>query len=53
MERASGNHAFVCRAIEMKRTSVLFVRRELRMRMRNCLRLVVIFSLVPEELKAV
>ena len=48
MERASVNYAFVRRVIEMKRTSV---NSNTNAKLR--LRLVVIFSLLREELKAV
>ena len=59
MKRANvRNYAFVCRVIEMKRTSVNYSFVESFACIRNAntklrLRLVVIFSLVREELKAV
>ena len=49
MERAISNYAFVRRVIEMKRTNVNYSNANAKLR----LRLVVIFSLVLEELKAV
>ena len=60
MERASGNYAFVRRVIEMKRTNVLIIRSPRALPAFNCkcetsslCNLVVIFSLVQEELEAV
>ena len=51
------NYAFVRRVVEIKRTIVNYSLAEsfacIQMRAELCLRLVVIFSLVREELKAV